>query len=376
MKLKDSNISCIFVHSGFPESRSVFYVPVKESNEAEVNEEEITNDNQDEDEDFVDTENVEEVIEIEGKVGKYKASKTMTDRYLNRPNKLERMTLAQFAISYTVSYGKMPNKIKMLNDGDDGMISEEVSCNLDIYQTSESLPLWIKLKNGLGRMRLRQKQIVLRYHLSKKKEGHEEHYSEMLLFSPWRDEVKELYRYSAEDCVLEYQRRLETISAIKETIFPGEGAIAPYDFDLLEENRPQHVYDTINCQGEQQNEDDAEVAVEDFLEIAPLEWNGETEDEKEKKKNIADHEDAKYKKLELLEHYDLMEQTLRLVPEQKDVLTVVLNLCKSIVKGRYQLDLPVQQELRLIHGGAGKSFIYLEAYDVHLIRDCNFLFSD
>ena len=33
MKLKNSNIACIFVASGFPENRSVFYVPVDDSGE-------------------------------------------------------------------------------------------------------------------------------------------------------------------------------------------------------------------------------------------------------------------------------------------------------------------------------------------------------
>ena len=45
------------------------------------------------------------------------------------------------------------------------------------------LPKYICLSNGLGKMRLRNFPAVLRIHNSKKKEGHEEQYSELLLFT-------------------------------------------------------------------------------------------------------------------------------------------------------------------------------------------------
>ena len=40
-------------------------------------------------------------------------------------------------------------------------------------------------------MRLRTYPIVLRVHSSKRKEGHEKHYVDLMLFSHWRDEIKE-----------------------------------------------------------------------------------------------------------------------------------------------------------------------------------------
>ena len=53
------------------------------------------------------------------------------------------------------------------------------------------LPKYLRLVGGLGYMRLRKTPAVIRYHNSTKKEGHEQQYSELVLFTNWRDEKKE-----------------------------------------------------------------------------------------------------------------------------------------------------------------------------------------
>ena len=204
-------------------------------------------------------------------------------------------------------------------------------------------------------MRLRTKAIVMRYHLSKNKEGHEEYYSEMQLFYPWRDEVEDLQRYDDEECLKKYDSVKEEITLVKSQIFPGEKALEIYDFDRIEQCRPQHVYDTLNCQGEQANEDDLDLEVEEDLQIAPLPWNGP--DEEHVCLGESSRSKAKYRQIENMSRHDLMQLTLKLVPEQKEVLTEMINFCKSVVKGRTKFDQPVQQPLKLVHGRAGKSTI-------------------
>ena len=64
-------------------------------------------------------------------------------------------------------------------------------------------------------MRLRAFPQVLRIHNSKKKEGHEKHYSELLLFAHWRNETEEFYEDSVDDCIEEYESRKNEIIANK-----------------------------------------------------------------------------------------------------------------------------------------------------------------
>merc|ERR1712029_1079013 len=94
MKLKDSNISCIFVITGFPESRSTFFrkiVDKSESSETEdvnvdldENEGEDDDDNDDEYEDVPEFEN--QGVKIEGKEGLYTETIRIHDRYAARPH--------------------------------------------------------------------------------------------------------------------------------------------------------------------------------------------------------------------------------------------------------------------------------------------------
>ena len=58
---------------------------------------------------------------------------------------------------------------------------------------------------------LRSYEAVLRIHNSKQKEGHEEFYSELLLFYPWRKERDELKRSHPDDCIKMYQENISVI---------------------------------------------------------------------------------------------------------------------------------------------------------------------
>ena len=79
------------------------------------------------------------------------------------------------------------------------MSSEELS-NSTIIDSEVQLPRYIKLTTGTL-MRLRSFPLVMRYHRSQKKEGHEQHYAELLLFYHWRDEEGDLFCNNATECV-------------------------------------------------------------------------------------------------------------------------------------------------------------------------------
>ena len=75
----------------------------------------------------------------------------------------------------------------------------------------------------------------------------------MLLFAHWRDEVVEFYRHSSDDCVVEYDSRKEEVNLNRKKMFPGEDVIELADIGDL---KPEQVFDTLDCQGEQENSDD------------------------------------------------------------------------------------------------------------------------
>merc|ERR1712082_572647 len=81
------------------------------------------------------------------------------------------------------------------------------------------LPQYIMLENNKV-MRLRRFEAVVRRHkFNPDRCEHEFFFSEMLLFSPWRDEA-ELYPDNLEQCARIYLYKREAIECVKKTLFP------------------------------------------------------------------------------------------------------------------------------------------------------------
>lgn len=159
MSLKKSNIACKFVISGFPENRSLFYVPVKEDEES------LEEDLDDEDDGEMHEFDPKNEIEIEGRDGKFKPSLTVIDRYVARPKSLKNLSLIQFATNY-YPYKKPEDNTELGIDE----VKEEDIASPDYF---EKLPKYIKLEGALDDkyMKLRGFPAVPRIHVSSKKEG-------------------------------------------------------------------------------------------------------------------------------------------------------------------------------------------------------------
>ena len=331
MKLRGSNIGTVFVVSGFPENRSLFYVPVSESEDGDFEEEEDP-----------------DIIEIEGR-GKFKPSKTLIDKYVARPQSLKHLPFIFFAINY-VTKNKLSEKEKAEKDNlaDDTIISESELMSEDYI---EKLPRYLDLKNGLGGMKKRNSPVAPRFHNSTKKDGYEEYYSEMILFTPWQNEVSELKRNDEKSCRREFEIRKEKIIAVRKLLYPGEDVVDKMFCEEMEDMRPQHVYDNLNCQGEQENDDDNDLELQDDPDYETFQWRGEEGTEVKENKNF---ESGKYKKISV-EKEALILMTRNLVPEQKNVLSKVLDLCKNHVKARKRRKIckSVEPLFLVIHGGAG-----------------------
>ena len=351
--LKKSNISCIFVATGFPSNRSKFFKRLPDDPDKE-NEDLIEQDKDESDAEFEDYTDEEKPLssktcKIEGREGTYQESTTVIDRYVDRPKHLENMCLAQFAISYSYT-SKVPKRITFDEDG----CSNELSDQTIYHHTTEKLPKYLSLKgSGNGKMNLRSFPAVMRIHSSKKKDGHEQQYSEMLLYTAWRDEEK----FHADDetkCIDLYHSSLEEISRNKKIIYPGEESIAFLENPDLETPKPEHIFDKLDCQGEQDKEDDLAIGETDDPEFETFGYTENLDQGSNPK-----YESSKYRKINLLTKAERNICTRRLVPEQLDILREVDEYCQDINKSKNNMA-HVAQPLRIVlHGGAGKKNLHV-----------------
>ena len=338
MKLKDSNIACIFVANGFPENRSVFYRKVKDK-KADVEADVIAED-QDE------SENGESVT-IEGRPGEFVLSTSVHDRYPLRPKKLERICLGQFAISYVFAK-RISKKADFDQDGSSCEISEQKIFNEEVF-----LPKYISLNEEKSdHMRLRQFPAVMRTHNPKKKASeHERCYAELLLFTHWRNEVEELKRWNTDECILEHEKRRPEIIHNKAAIYPGEATIDLLESDDIDQKRPVHIYDMLDSQRQQENDDDNEIGAVDDPAYVTF---GNTEHfEKE-----VSNDDFKYKILKVPNDENLRYISQRLAPEQMNILREVVTYCKDVVKAQNNLTNQPKPLKLIVHGGAGKNNLF------------------
>ena len=68
--------------------------------------------------------------------------------------------------------------------------------------------------------RLRKFSTVLRIHSSSKKDGAEEYFAELQLYSTWSTEQLKTWE-DPETCVKEYQERQKIINKVKTMTYPG-----------------------------------------------------------------------------------------------------------------------------------------------------------
>ena len=101
LNMKGSNLKTKFVTSGFPQNRSIQFLP-KQQKETE-------NENSEDDEEDENVNN-DRSYSISGREGKYKKVDTVHEKYERRPLKLNDMCLALFATTY--ESGQKPKKAK------------------------------------------------------------------------------------------------------------------------------------------------------------------------------------------------------------------------------------------------------------------------
>ncbi len=321
LHMKDSNISCVFLSTGFPENRSVFLKRVEQESENTDN-------------------NCE--FQLEDHEGQFQRTITMHDRYRARPKVLEQLCLAQFATVYK----QIPRDRKNVTFVDESTVERG---KITIFGTDIKMPLQIRFQTlKLGTMQLRKSPCVLRVHESKKKkQDHEYYYSELLLFVPWRSEMVDLHRHDAQQCMQMYKDNFDVISQRRKDIFPYTDTVEETQSHLeelnLDEFRPSHIYDQLDPQGAQENEEDEANHVQKFSCIHPGEFGSQ-----EQGPDV-----PKYRSISVENEEELLTIARQLIPEQQRVFHKVIGHCKKITRSvHFGSQMPSPLNI-IIHGGAG-----------------------
>lgn len=315
LKMRGSSVKTTFVSSGLPENRAAFLTKVDEEND------DFTYDSDKSDSDEEETDNHEnhgKFFYLVGREGKFKKATSIHDKYSRRPRNLKNVCLAQFSTTYEAV--KKPKNV----DFEDG-ISTEPS-NITIFNSEEMLPKYISLSDG-SFMKARQVQCVLRIHSSKKKDGHEFEYSEMLLFLPWFNERKELFPADIEKCKAKFLKNQKVILANRTSMLPYSSLVQEMQeyLESDQELRPTHIGDTIASNFEQEN-------LEDEEDLEPCDETAlpDEVDDSEAKGNIS--EGSKFKPIPQASDDEMRHDARMLSLEQRIVFDKLIEFCllKSI----------------------------------------------
>ena len=353
LKFKDSSRKTVFIGTGFPENRSKFLRKIKN-----------------------DTEN-EKAFGVKDYDGKFVEMESLHDKYSLRPIIIGRMCMTQFIMWYDLLCESEAKKIKEKhkNIKESGYINITVDKSKKIVVSNDDLkcppldnselvmPEYIMLNNG-KLMRRRSFPAVIRMHKFKADlNPHEFFYSELLLFRPWFEE-SELFSDSIEKCknlhdecdIIKQSERndvLSKIEIVKRGLFPhlvdveeGREMVEKYEFDKHEETGMD-----LDADGQQKLDDEEEISWEDAKEYLGL-HPGEFEDDTE----MADTPvpDKMFKVRNMMDMETLLALTRQLVHEQKVVLNIVLNYCKTLKKFHCSQNISnLKPPLLVVHGGAG-----------------------
>jgi hypothetical protein len=268
MNLKASNVKTLFLATDYPQKRSSYWTPANEKNNSNVDQ--LDEDLSDEEEPSGSNES--EAITIPGREGKFKQVTSIHKKYSMRPKPLEKMCLAQFASSYQMSQSKKNSQDFIDN------VSEKLS-SFKLFHDDTPLPRWILLENSMCMVSRKDFPAVLKVHTSKK-DSLEEVYALLLMFLPWRNEIKDLRPNNPEHHIHIYERFKETIMMNRQKMFPYSN-----EMDMMEKLiaskdnlRPQHLYDTIDPIGQQEDiEDRAEIPPADMSKLPDEEGQEKSE---------------------------------------------------------------------------------------------------
>ena len=297
LHLKGSNVTTKFLATGFPQNRNDYYINISAEDENKT--EDRSN----------------ETFKIDKRSGLFKKALSIHKKYEMRPKYLDDLCLAQFVSSYNNC--EKPKKVTFQE-----RCSEETG-DLTHFQTGKKLPRYILLENNVC-MRLRDTPYILRIHSSKKKQGHEEYYAELLLFYPYRNEENDLTTEETQ-CQNLFLANYELIRQNRLKLYPCSKEIEQMKIllETSDDTRPEHLFDTLDAEGQQENLD----VEEDILPIDDTELPQEYGDNQSL--DFVDSDYAKFKPIPSKDILTMKKEASQLSLEQGIVFEQIIKFCKD-----------------------------------------------
>ena len=279
--------------------------------------------------------------------------KNILDRYSSRPDTLEDICLADFAANYTYSNEKQHN-----NDPLDENESEiEMMQNNDSTAHADR----ITLKNGLGTMRKRKRNAIIRWHNFNIENESEKHYrSRLMLFVAWRDEDELKANYiTYQD---KYHDLIDQIKHIEERFIHQEHDINDAFQHLQEVGPPQAAWDDI-APGIQEAEEIAQeegIVDEHPMDQEDIQANIDhiVKDPRSSRNESVTSKYTKESNKHMLSNSEYNKYMQLLNNKQKEMVMYHRNWCKETVSA-LKNNTPVKPYCLFLSGagGVGKSFV-------------------
>ena len=287
------------------------------------------------------------------------------DRYAARPESLQNMCLASFAVSYEPIFGAKKTHDENLNilentDESDPESDEETSTRRRKNEV-------IKLKNSLGHMRKRKTESILRVKSFRQHKEPEKYYhSRLILYMPWNSE---------DELLGEYNTYEDHYNDVKDVVERNAGKYHLHSNvldaainDIADNGPPEIVWDSIAPTIEQDN---VEATDDDTVTIRHI----DREDEEDNVERVNDNQQQENNQINrrrntmstLLEREarkDIMSNTdyhkyMRNLNEaQRQIIMYTRSWCKTYIRKMRQGT--VHNGFRIYLGGPGgygKSFI-------------------
>ena len=281
--------------------------------------------------------------------------KNIIDRYAARPHNLENLSLAQFAANYT--YKRHSNKDTMIHS-DDG--SEESSTEVTSEQHICHQTV-ITLQNGLGCMRKRKRQAIIRWHNFNIEKQPEKHFrSRIMLFLPWRDENTLHGHYSS--YAERYNHEIDNIKKVEDEFIHHEEEINEAFQQLETVGPPQAAWDNV-APGTQESEQEAHAeGISDERPMAEEDIQAHIDqivnEYPQSKNDSLNLKYTKEAKKELLTNQQYNNHMQHLNAEQKVIVMYHRKWCKEAVLAMKQ-NKPIKSYYLFLSGpgGVGKSHV-------------------
>ena len=387
LHLCDSNVKTEFLATGFPNNRSKMLTAIPETEKEKYPE--------------------EAVVSMNGKLWLRKPS--VHEKYARRPKALEKMTLIQFVKMYD-SKRDLPKSFKIIDgishatdnpdvkltggkvagekcvatetedleyhkdrhkDFEKIIITSENDENMTVEQYRELLlPRYIEISDPYEGepkymcLRINTGAKAIRTHnFQKSKNNHEFLYSELLQYTPWRNEEKDLHLNNSEACADCYNEKVSHALPEGHVESEGEGDNSVTKVNKVKSILMEHLEDVeegkrkaaeildervgaaLDPEFEQELGDGELEGMElhpDFLSLDPppeIETSDKTE--------------QKYREIELKDEGELLKQTRRLDEEQMMVLDECIQFAKKIKQYMKNGTNYPQIPNVMVQGGAG-----------------------